>query len=159
MSACLYSSLDRSFCTFCRFDQMARTTKWPSLTCGSGFSRYISWRGGFPSISSMYHSFLFCSTCYGPGVAVWDSSIVIAKYCERWRDRWQGRRCLDLSAGCGLVGGLAFLIMLLLIPFLVYAHLCSATTWSCPSLLTAHSYLLHEMQRSQPAALLSVGKS
>lgn len=35
---------------------------------------------------------------------VWDSSIVMAKYFERWSDRWSGKRCLDLSAGCGLVG-------------------------------------------------------
>ena len=37
-------------------------------------------------------------------IAVWDSSIVMAKYFERWGKRWQGKRCLDLSAGCGLVG-------------------------------------------------------
>lgn len=36
--------------------------------------------------------------------AVWDSSIVVAKYFERWGNRWAGKRCLDLSAGCGLVG-------------------------------------------------------
>ena len=35
---------------------------------------------------------------------VWDSSIVLAKYFERWRHVYAGRRCLDLSAGCGLVG-------------------------------------------------------
>ena len=37
--------------------------------------------------------------------AVWDSAIVIAKYAEKWPDKFKGRRCLDLSAGCGLVGG------------------------------------------------------
>jgi predicted nicotinamide N-methyase len=36
--------------------------------------------------------------------AVWDSSIVMAKYFERWADKYAGLRCLDLSAGCGLVG-------------------------------------------------------
>jgi predicted nicotinamide N-methyase len=36
--------------------------------------------------------------------AVWDSSIVVAKYAERWPDRFRGKRCLDLSAGCGLIG-------------------------------------------------------
>lgn len=36
--------------------------------------------------------------------AVWDSSIVVAKYFERWGVRYKGLRCLDLSAGCGLVG-------------------------------------------------------
>lgn len=36
--------------------------------------------------------------------AVWDSSIVLAKLFERWPERVAGRRCLDLSAGCGLVG-------------------------------------------------------
>ncbi len=35
---------------------------------------------------------------------VWDSSIVLAKYFERWRHVYAGRRCLDISAGCGLVG-------------------------------------------------------
>ena len=35
---------------------------------------------------------------------VWDSSIVMAKYFERWNSLWAGKRCLDLSAGCGLVG-------------------------------------------------------
>jgi Lysine methyltransferase len=35
---------------------------------------------------------------------VWDSSIVVAKYAERWPERFAGARCLDLSAGCGLVG-------------------------------------------------------
>ncbi len=37
--------------------------------------------------------------------AVWDSSIVMSKYFERWGSRWAGKKCLDLSAGCGLVGG------------------------------------------------------
>ena len=36
--------------------------------------------------------------------AVWDSSIVVAKFFERWGSRWAGKKCLDLSAGCGLVG-------------------------------------------------------
>ena len=36
--------------------------------------------------------------------AVWDSSIVIAKYFEVHAGMLKGRRCLDLSAGCGLVG-------------------------------------------------------
>lgn len=35
---------------------------------------------------------------------VWDSAIVVAKWAERWQERLRGRRCLDLSAGCGLVG-------------------------------------------------------
>jgi len=35
---------------------------------------------------------------------VWDSSIVLAKYFERWSERYVGRRALDLSAGCGLIG-------------------------------------------------------
>ncbi|KAI8472236.1 MAG: putative methyltransferase-domain-containing protein [Monoraphidium minutum] len=35
---------------------------------------------------------------------VWDSSIVLSKWAERWPARVAGRRCLDLSAGCGLVG-------------------------------------------------------
>ena len=36
--------------------------------------------------------------------AVWDSSIVMAKYFEVHAAELKGRRCLDLSAGCGLVG-------------------------------------------------------
>lgn len=37
--------------------------------------------------------------------AVWDSSIVAAKYLEKLGpDALRGRRCLDLSAGCGLAG-------------------------------------------------------
>jgi predicted nicotinamide N-methyase len=37
--------------------------------------------------------------------AVWDSSIVVAKYLEKLGpDALGGKRCLDLSAGCGLVG-------------------------------------------------------
>lgn len=35
---------------------------------------------------------------------VWDSSIVMAKFFERWAHRYAGKKCLDLSAGCGLVG-------------------------------------------------------
>ncbi|PSC72502.1 lysine methyltransferase METTL21D [Micractinium conductrix] len=35
---------------------------------------------------------------------VWDSSIVLAKLFEKHPQRWAGRRCLDLSAGCGLPG-------------------------------------------------------
>jgi hypothetical protein len=35
---------------------------------------------------------------------VWDSSIVLAKYFERWSERYVGQRALDLSAGCGLIG-------------------------------------------------------
>jgi predicted nicotinamide N-methyase len=35
---------------------------------------------------------------------VWDSSIVTAKYVEKWPHIFTGKRCLDLSAGCGLVG-------------------------------------------------------
>ena len=36
--------------------------------------------------------------------AVWDSSIVLAKFFEKHPQRCAGRRCLDLSAGCGLPG-------------------------------------------------------
>lgn len=37
--------------------------------------------------------------------AVWDSSIVASKYLEKLGPSWlEGKRCLDLSAGCGLVG-------------------------------------------------------
>ena len=36
--------------------------------------------------------------------AVWDSSIVMAKYFEEHAGKLRGKRCLDLSAGCGLVG-------------------------------------------------------
>lgn len=35
---------------------------------------------------------------------VWDSSIVVAKYFEKHQEEVKGRRCLDLSAGTGLVG-------------------------------------------------------
>ncbi|KAK3273107.1 hypothetical protein CYMTET_18636 [Cymbomonas tetramitiformis] len=35
---------------------------------------------------------------------VWDSSIVMSKYMERWRENFTGKRCLELGAGCGLVG-------------------------------------------------------
>lgn len=35
---------------------------------------------------------------------VWDSSIVLAKLFEKHAARFAGRRCLDLSAGCGLPG-------------------------------------------------------
>lgn len=34
---------------------------------------------------------------------VWDSSIVASKYLERYPFLVKGRKCLDLSAGCGLV--------------------------------------------------------
>ena len=34
---------------------------------------------------------------------VWDSSIVVSKYLERYPDLVKGCKCLDLSAGCGLV--------------------------------------------------------
>lgn len=37
-------------------------------------------------------------------IAVWDSSIVLSKYFERHPQLVEGKRCLDLSAGCGLVG-------------------------------------------------------
>ncbi len=36
--------------------------------------------------------------------AVWDSSIVMARYFEIHAAQIRGKRCLDLSAGCGLVG-------------------------------------------------------
>lgn len=36
--------------------------------------------------------------------AVWDSSIVLSKMLELHAPRFAGRRCLDLSAGCGLPG-------------------------------------------------------
>ena len=45
-----------------------------------------------------------CATSY---LQVWDSSIVVAKYVEKHAVRFCGRRCLDLSAGCGLVGEVA----------------------------------------------------
>lgn len=35
---------------------------------------------------------------------VWDSSIVMSKYIEKWPEKFRGRRCLELGAGCGLVG-------------------------------------------------------
>eukprot|EP00271_Cylindrocystis_brebissonii_P000848 TRINITY_DN11030_c0_g3_i1.p1 TRINITY_DN11030_c0_g3~~TRINITY_DN11030_c0_g3_i1.p1 ORF type:complete len:299 (+),score=21.91 TRINITY_DN11030_c0_g3_i1:467-1363(+) len=35
---------------------------------------------------------------------VWDSSIVLAKYLERWPHFVEGKRSLELGAGCGLVG-------------------------------------------------------
>jgi hypothetical protein len=35
---------------------------------------------------------------------VWDSAIVAAKYAEKWPQLFAGKRCCDLSAGCGLVG-------------------------------------------------------
>jgi hypothetical protein len=35
---------------------------------------------------------------------VWDSAIVAAKYVEKWPQLFAGKRCCDLSAGCGLVG-------------------------------------------------------
>jgi predicted nicotinamide N-methyase len=38
--------------------------------------------------------------------SVWDSSIVVCKYLEKMGETLvRGKRCLDLSAGCGLVGG------------------------------------------------------
>lgn len=38
-------------------------------------------------------------------LAVWDSSIVVAKYLEKLgAGALKSKRCLDLSAGCGLVG-------------------------------------------------------
>ncbi|BDA45378.1 probable protein-lysine methyltransferase METTL21D [Coccomyxa sp. Obi] len=43
-------------------------------------------------------------TAEGFASTVWDSSIVMAKYFERCAERYRGLRCLDLSAGCGLVG-------------------------------------------------------
>lgn len=46
-----------------------------------------------------------------PAAAVWDSSIVVAKYLEKHQHRYKGKRCLDLSAGCGLVGELAHLLL------------------------------------------------
>lgn len=46
-----------------------------------------------------------CSTCPLPArPAVWDSSIVLGKLFERQADAVAGKRCLDLSAGCGLPG-------------------------------------------------------
>ncbi len=45
---------------------------------------------------------------------VWDSSIVLAKYFERWSERYVGQRALDLSAGCGLIGADAALLPSLL---------------------------------------------
>ena len=38
---------------------------------------------------------------------VWDSSIVVAKYFEKIQGTLPGKACLDLSAGCGLVGMLS----------------------------------------------------
>ena len=40
---------------------------------------------------------------------MWDSSIVVAKYFEKIQEGLQGKRCLDLSAGCGLVGNVYIL--------------------------------------------------
>lgn len=36
--------------------------------------------------------------------AVWDSSIVVAKFLEHHPQLVQGKRACDLSAGCGLIG-------------------------------------------------------
>ena len=47
---------------------------------------------------------LFLQQC-APPRAVWDSSIVLAKFIEaQGAPRFAGTRCLDLSAGCGLPG-------------------------------------------------------
>ena len=35
---------------------------------------------------------------------VWDSSIVMAKYIEKNAGVFKGKRCVELGAGCGLVG-------------------------------------------------------
>jgi predicted nicotinamide N-methyase len=35
--------------------------------------------------------------------SVWDSAIVLSKWAERHSALIAGKRCLDLSAGCGLV--------------------------------------------------------
>ena len=35
---------------------------------------------------------------------MWDSSIIMARYLEMRGAEIKGKRCLDLSAGCGLVG-------------------------------------------------------
>ena len=48
---------------------------------------------------------LLCQGRLSASHAVWDSSIVMSKYFEQWGSRWAGKKCLDLSAGCGLVGG------------------------------------------------------
>lgn len=44
---------------------------------------------------------------------VWDSSIVLAKYFEKWPDLVRGKRCLELGAGCGLVGKNIIIIIIM----------------------------------------------
>lgn len=49
------------------------------------------------------HQQRFSAERTGFASTVWDSSIVVAKWAEK-AGIWAGRRVLDLSAGCGLVG-------------------------------------------------------
>jgi predicted nicotinamide N-methyase len=58
---------------------------------------------------------------------VWDSSIVMAKYLERHAPQFAGKRCLELGAGCGLVGAC--------LPSAISASLNWLNTWYilCPS--------------------------
>ena len=35
---------------------------------------------------------------------VWDSSIVLSKYVQKHPHLFKGKRCLELGAGCGLIG-------------------------------------------------------
>lgn len=35
-------------------------------------------------------------------MVVWDSSIVLSKYLERWPQIIEGKHCIELGAGCGL---------------------------------------------------------
>lgn len=62
---------------------------------------------GCPCQALTIHQARFRQGVEGFASTVWDSSIVLAKFIER-RHReeqgaWAGARCLDLSAGCGLV--------------------------------------------------------
>lgn len=57
------------------------------------------------SVSSCCCYCCCCRCCCFLCPAVWDSSIVVAKYLEKLGAvALRGKRCLDLSAGCGLVG-------------------------------------------------------
>lgn len=65
-----------------------------------------------PAISALKATFTCCTAPFQTRLptpshataAVWDSSIVLAKFFERQAATIEGKRCLDLSAGCGLPG-------------------------------------------------------